>query len=529
MASFLLSFAYETFLSSYTHVMFTSIAFAITFFIFFLSRKTKPNQLNLPPGPPGWPIVGNLLQVARSEKPFIHFVRDIIPKYGPIFTLKMGTRTLIIVSSAELAHEALVVNGQIFASRPSENPTRYIFSCNKFTVNAAIYGPVWRSLRRNMVSGMLSSTRVREFYSLRNSSMDRLIDRLRVEAKLSTRTESTHSESTHGVVWVLANARFAVFCILLSMCFGIDMDEETILNVDRVLKRVLIALSPRIDDFLPLLSPLFAKYRKQAKEVREEQIRTILPLINSRKAELKDPLSLMKSSSFAYLDTLFDLKIEGRKSAPTDPELVTLCSEFLNGGTDTTATAIEWGIARLIENPNIQSKLYQDIVTVVGNKKVEENDVEKMIYLNAFTKELLRKHPPTYFLLSHAAIQPTTLGGYDIPADTNVEFYTPPISEDPKLWNDADMFNPDRFVSGEEEADITGVTGVKMMPFGVGRRICPGLAMATLHINLMIARLVQEFEWGPYPPQSTLDFTEKFEFTVVMEKPLQAVIKPRKK
>eukprot|EP00262_Sarcandra_glabra_P001492 TRINITY_DN11607_c0_g2_i1.p1 TRINITY_DN11607_c0_g2~~TRINITY_DN11607_c0_g2_i1.p1 ORF type:complete len:160 (-),score=13.19 TRINITY_DN11607_c0_g2_i1:345-800(-) len=151
-----------------------------------------------------------------------------------------------------------------------------------------------------------------------------------------------------------------------------------------------------------------------------------------------------------------------------------------------------------------------------------------MAYLNAFSKELLRKHPPTYFVLTHAVTESATLGGYDIPVDANVEFYIPPISEDPKLWSDPLQFNPDRFVSGKEEADITGVTGVKMMPFGVGRRICPGLGMATLHINLMVARMVQEFEWLNLPSQRTVDVSEKFEFTVVMKTPLRAVLKPRK-
>uniref|UniRef100_A0A7N2LB39 Cytochrome P450 n=1 Tax=Quercus lobata TaxID=97700 RepID=A0A7N2LB39_QUELO len=80
--------------------------------------------------------------------------------------------------------------------------------------------------------------------------------------------------------------------------------------------------------------------------------------------------------------------------------------------------------------------------------------------------------------------------------DVNVENYLPGISEDPKLWSNPSKFGPERFVSGKEDADITGVTGVKMMPFGVGRRICPGLSMATVHVHLMLARMVQEYLSG---------------------------------
>nr|POF24183.1 cytochrome p450 77a4 [Quercus suber] len=428
----------------------------------------------------------------------------------------MGTRTMIILSDAKLVHEALVEKGQLFATRPRENPTRNIFSCNKFTVNAALYGPVWRSLRRNMVQNMLSSSRLKEFRQVRDTAMEKLINRLRTEAK-----------SNDGVVWVLKNARFAVFCILLSMCFGFEMDEETNEKFDQVMKSVLMTLDPRIDDYLPILSPFFSKQRKSALEVRKQQIDFMVPHIEKRRKALKNPGSDKTATSFSYLDTLFDLKIENRNSSPTNPELVTLCSEFINGGTDTTGTAIEWGIAQLIANPHVQDKLYEEIKVSVGDRKVDEKDVENMPYLHAVVKELLRKHPPTYFSLTHAVTEPTTLAGYDVPTDVNVEIYLPGISEDPKLWSNPSKFDPDRFVSGKEDADMTGVTGVKMMPFGVGRRICPGLSMATVHIHLMLARMVQEFEWSAYPPGNELDFAGKLEFTVVMKNPLRAVIKSR--
>ncbi|KAF9676582.1 hypothetical protein SADUNF_Sadunf08G0017200 [Salix dunnii] len=503
-------------LNPYYHLFFTVLALFISGLLFLLSRKSKSKPLHLPPGPPGWPIVGNLFQVAQSGKPFFEYVDDLHSKYGSILTLKMGTRTLIIISDAKLAHEALIERGAWFASRPKENPTRNIFSCNKFSVNAAVYGSVWRSLRRNMVQNMLSSSRIKEFRGVRDSAMDTLIDRLRTEA-----------EANSGAVWVIANVRFAVFCILLAMCFGIEMDDETIEKMDQVMKSVLILLNPRIDDLLPILSPLFSKQRKRVQEVRKEQVNFMVSLIEKRRNAVRNPGSDKSAMSFSYLDTLFDLKVDGRKSGPSNEELVTLCSEFLNGGTDTTATAAEWGIAQLIANPQVQTKLYNEIKSTVGDRKVDEKDVENMEYLHAVVKELLRKHPPTYFVLSHAVTEPTTLGGYDIPIDANVEFNSHGIGEDPKVWNHPEKFNPDRFISEGEVADITGVKGVKMMPFGAGRRICPGLELGTVHLHLLIARMVQEFEWTAYPPDSKVDFSWKFEFTVSMKNPLRALIKPR--
>ncbi|KFK24906.1 hypothetical protein AALP_AA8G040400 [Arabis alpina] len=419
----------------------------------------------------------------------------------------MGTRTMIIISDASLIHEALIQRGSQFASRPAENPTRTIFSCNKFTVNAAKYGPIWRSLRRNMVQNMLSPTRLKQFGSVRKSAMDKLIVKIKSE-----------SEQHGGLIYVLKNARFAAFTILLEMCFGIEMEEESIVKMDEIMKNVLITVDPRIDDYLPILAPFFIKERRKALQVRREQIDYVVGIIEKRNKT---------TTFFSYLDTLLDLKIEGRETTPSNEELVTLCSEFLNGGTDTTGTAIEWGIAEMIANPEIQCRIYDEIRSIVGDRRIEEGDVERMVYLQAFVKELLRKHPPTYFSLTHAVMETTTLGGYDIPVGVNVEVFIPGINEDPKIWVNPKKFDPDRFMLGKEDADITGISGVKMIPFGVGRRICPGLAMATVHVYLMLARMVQEFEWFAYPPGSEIDFAGKTEFTVVMKNPLRAMVKPR--
>ncbi|XP_023524895.1 cytochrome P450 77A3-like [Cucurbita pepo subsp. pepo] len=505
--------ASSSFSDHYLQLFFSLMAFALSVLIFFLIQKRiSKKRLNLPPGPRGWPVVGNLFQVARTGKHFFEYIEDFRLIYGPIFTLQLGSRTMIILSGADLIHEALIKRGPAFASRPAENPTRIVFSCNKFSVNAAVYGSLWRSLRRNMVENMLSSSSLKEFRDVRKNAIDNLVERIRADAA-----------ANGGAVWVLKNARFAVFCILLAMCFGLEMDEESVEKMDQVLKTVLITVDPRIDDFLPILRPFFSKQRKRAMEVRKEQIEFVVQFINRRKKALQNPGSDINATSFSYLDTLFDLKVDGRESSPTDAELVTLCSEFLNGGTDTTAAAIEWGIAELITNPNIQNKLHEEIKQTVGERKVEESDVEKLPYLQAVVKELLRKHPPTYFTLTHSVTEATKLGGYDIPVEANVEVYLAGISKDPEVWKNPEKFEPERFTSGEDDADMTGVKGVKMIPFGVGRRICPGLGMATIHVHVMLARLVQEFEWSSYPPKSKIDFTNKYEFTVVLKNSLRAI------
>ncbi|QHN76425.1 Cytochrome P450 [Arachis hypogaea] len=174
-----------------------------------------------------------------------------------------------------------------------------------------------------MVQNMLSSTRLREFRTVRDNAMEKLINRLRTEA-----------ENNNGVVFVRKDARFATtFCILVAMCFGFDMEEHK---------------------------------RKRVLQVRKEQVDFIVPLIEQRRKAIENLGSDKIAITFSYLDTLFDLKVEGGKSGPLNDEVVFLYSKFLNGGTDTTATAVEWGIAQLIANPEVQEKLYREINECVG-------------------------------------------------------------------------------------------------------------------------------------------------------------------
>ncbi|MBA0834099.1 hypothetical protein Goarm_006481 [Gossypium armourianum] len=238
---------------------------------------------------------------------------------------------------------------------------------------------------------MLSSSRIKDFHSSRSQAVDKLIDRLRAEAK-----------ANGGIVSVLKSACFIVFYILLGMCFGIEMDEETVEKMDPITKNVLITLDTRINDFLPILRPVIGEQRKRALQVRKQQVHAVV-----------------------------------------------------------------------------------------------------------------------------LSTEATTVGGFNIPIDPNLEIFFPGITEDPKIWSNPEKFNPaDRFYLGKEDADITGVTMVKMKPFGAGTRICPGLTMATVHIHLMLARMVQQIERTSYPPNSNIDFSGKFEFTVVTSNTLKARIKP---
>ncbi|XP_058072587.1 cytochrome P450 77A3 [Magnolia sinica] len=476
---------------------------------------------NLPPGPTGWPLVGNLVQVLLQRRPFMYTVRDLRSKYGPIFTIKMGQRTLIIVTSADLIHEALIQKGPIFASRPPDSPIRLLFSVGKCTINSAEYGPLWRTLRRNFVTELIHPSRIRQCGWIRDWAINNHLKRLQNESL------------DLGSVEVMRNCRFTICSILVCICFGAKIGEDRIKEIEAMLKDVMMMTTPKLPDFLPVFMPLFWKQLKEAKELRRRQMECLLPLVRRRKEFVENGGDVVGASEMvspigsAYVDSLFGLEPTGRGQLGEE-ELVTLCSEVMNAGTDTSATTVEWALLHLVMNQEMQEKVYQEIVEHVGKEgKIGEADVERLSFLRAVVKETFRRHPPSHFVLSHAATVETELGGYVVPMDANVEFYTAWVTEDPSVWKDPSEFRPERFLEGDGVGvDVTGSKGVKMVPFGAGRRICPAMTLGTLHVHLLLARMVQAFRWVPVPGAPP-DPTETFAFTVVMKSPLRAVILPR--
>ncbi|KAJ0250560.1 Cytochrome P450 like protein [Hirschfeldia incana] len=487
----------------------------------YSSTRSSQCSMNIPPGPKGWPLVGNLLQVILQGRHFVFIMRDLRKKYGSIFTMQMGQRTMIIVTDEKLIHEALVQRGPTFASRPPDSPIRLIFSLGKCAINSAEYGSLWRTLRRNFVTELVTPTRVKQCSWIRTWAMENHMKRIQ--------TESVEK----GFVEVMSQCRLTICSILICLCFGAKISEEKIKNIENVLKDVMLITSPKLPDFLPVFTPLFRRQVKEARELRKTQLECLVPLIKNRRAFVdakESPNEEMVSPiGAAYVDSLFSLKPVERGGELRDEEIVTLCSEIVSAGTDTSATTLEWALLHLVTDQNIQEKLYEEVVGVVGkNGVVEEEDVPKMPYLEAIVKETLRRHPPGHFLLSHAAVKDTELGGYDIPAGAYVEFYTAWVTENPEIWSDPGTFRPERFLAGGDgvNADWTGTRGVTMLPFGAGRRICPAWSLGILHINLMLARMIHSFQWIPVP-DSPPDSTETYAFTVVVKNSLKARIQSR--
>ncbi|KAJ6908082.1 cytochrome P450 [Populus alba x Populus x berolinensis] len=484
---------------------------------------------NLPPGPLSFPFIGHLPWLRMSAFKMEPILRSLHAKFGPMVTLRIGTRPTIFVADRTLAHEALIRGGAVFADRPPAAATRKFLSSNQHNISSSFYGPTWRLLRRNLTAEILHLSRVKSYSHARNWVLQILQNRFESQAKAGR------------PVCVMEHFQYAMFCLLVLMCFGDKLDENQIKKIMEVQRQMIVNFSKfNILNFWPGVTKIVLRNRwRELFSHRKCQEDVLIPLIRARKKVKEERVKKSKEDKkeyedeyvLCYVDTILALELPEEKRKLTEGEMVSLCSEFLNAGTDSTSTALQWIMANLVKHPQIQEKLFMEIKGVVqdGEENIKEEDLQKMPYLKATILEGLRRHPPGHFALPHAVTEDVVLGKYVVPRDGTIHFMVAEMGWNPEVWEDPMAFKPERFLnSGGETFDITGSREIKMMPFGAGRRICPAYALAILHLEYFVANLIWRFEWKAVDGDD-VDLTEKEEFTVVMKNPLQAQIFPRLK
>ncbi|KAJ0870974.1 putative geraniol 8-hydroxylase [Helianthus annuus] len=173
---------------------------------------------------------------------------------------------------------------------------------------------------------------------------------------------------------------------------------------------------------------------------------------------------------------------------------VALLHDLFLVGTDTTSNTLEWAMAELIHNLEKMLKARAEIKKVIGNdeRAFEESDISRVPYLRAIIKETLRLHPPVTFLVPHKAITDVEIKGYMVPKDAQIMCNMWAMGQDPNVWSDPQRFKPERFL--EVEIDFKG-RDFEFIPFGAGRRMCPGLPLADIMLHLMLGSLIHKFDW----------------------------------
>ncbi|CAM0884126.1 unnamed protein product [Alopecurus aequalis] len=498
--------AADTYTTSTTPLLFLgSLTLAVSLLV-LIRHGRRGKAPRLPPGPPALLFLAKFLALRRSIFDMAPLLVDLHARHGPVISIRLFG-TLIFVADRKVAHRALVQGGATFAERPPPTDPGSMFTSGGRDISSSSYGPYWRLLRRNLASEALSPARLARFEATRRSAWDGLVSSLRGEQE---------RQGADGAVTLRPLLRRAMFELLVFMCFGARLDGEALDEVEELQHQELLAFTtfPVFELFPALTKRLFRRRWAAHLAVRRRQEEVYVPLIHAKRGDGDgDPP--------CYAESLLAIRV-GDDGRLTDAEMVSLCTEFLNGGTDTTVTLLEWIMAELVNRPDVQAKVYEEV-----KANPELSDLQAMPYLKAAVLEGLRLHPPVHFLLPHGVQQQSgdaEIGGYTVPKGAEVNFLVAEMGRDEAVWTAAREFRPERFLEGAEGhgVDITGSREIKMMPFGAGRRMCPGYSLGMHHAEYFVARMVRDFEWRPPVDGQEVDMAERMDFTTVMKHPLRA-------
>ncbi|XP_047326752.1 flavonoid 3'-monooxygenase-like [Impatiens glandulifera] len=472
------------------------------------SRNVQNKQsMLLPPGPMGLPLFGNL----PFLNPELHSYFSALAKtYGPIFSLQLGQKIAVVISTPSVAQEVLKDQDIIFANRDVPIAGKVGFFRDS-DILWSPYGPEWRMLRKICVQEMLSRSKVDSFSDIRRREVRKMVNSLWVRRM----SQVNVGEEMFMTVFK------SISTILWGDC-GNEMMERNLGTEFRLFveELTMLIVVPNISDFIPCLAYFDLQgIEKKMKRLVKRFDDVLELMINERMREDDN------NEKTDFLKGLLNLRKGGDAKTPlTKSHLKSLLMDMFIGGTGTTTNMMEFMLAEMMNDPQIMKKAQQELEVVVGsNNIVEESHIHKLPYLYAVMKETLRLHPPAPLLVPHSPSESCTIGGYTIFKGTRVFINVWAIHRDASFWENPLKFDPQRFMNSKY--DYSG-NEFNYLPFGSGRRICVGIEIAERMFLYLMASLLHSFEWKVSDGEK-LDLEEKFGLALKKKKPLMAIPTPR--
>ncbi|KAL4187184.1 hypothetical protein AMTRI_Chr09g17640 [Amborella trichopoda] len=462
----------------------------------------------LPPGPKGLPLLGSLLELGNRP----HAALATLAKtHGPLMTLRLGLRTVVVASSSDMAKEVCQKNDHALASRFAPEAIK-VDSHDQYSIAWGGISPLWRNVRRVSTTHLFTKQQVASQEFLHHQKVQQMV----------------------GIIEKDCAAKRAVAIRRVAFLTGINLLSNMIFSVDVVdpeaseFKQLLSSLGeelgrPNVADYFPLLRHFdlqgiqrrAAGCIKKLHQIFNEKIEERLRFRESGQPRCGD-----------FLDILLD-PIDAKGSKFSRAEILSLIIELYFGGSESNSITVEWAMAELLHNPAQMATVKQELSEKVGHQRaVEEADMDRLPYLQAVIKESLRLHPPGPLLLPRRADATVEIAGFVIPKHTTVVINVWAISREARTWENPTTFSPERFIG----SDVNYKGGdFSFIPFGAGRRICPGLLLAERIVQLMLASLLQSFDWElplGWKPEE-MDMSEELGFTLHKKVPLEVI--PMKK
>nr|GMD51790.1 geraniol 8-hydroxylase-like [Ipomoea batatas] len=493
---------------------FQSIVIAVVFAwtlvqgLCLLAKRSKSVAKRLLPGPVPLPVIGNIHLL--GEQPHQSLAR-LAQKYGPVMNLKLGLINTVVISSPAMAKQALQKQDLAFSTHRSIPDALRANNHSQFSVGLLPVASRWRALRKIMNSNIFSGSRLETNQQLRAKKIQELI--------IYCQTSSEVGEAVD-----IGRAAFGTTLNLLSnTIFSKDLTDPYSDSgkefKDLVWNIMVEAGKPNLADYFPFLEKFDPQgIRRRMTCHYTKALDLFQDLIDERLEERK----MKGNKNDDALDSLLNVSQERPEEIDTT-HMQHMFVDLFVAGTDTSSSTLEWAMAELLKNPETMAKAQAELADVIGKgKPIQEADITRLPYLQCILKETFRMHPPAPLLIPRKVGHEVNLCGYTIPKDSQILVNVWAIGRDPNIWEKPLLFKPERFQN--LEMDFRG-QDFELIPFGRGRRICPGLPLATKTVPVMLGSLLNSFQWkleGNIAPKD-LDMKEKFGFTIAKDCPLKAI------
>uniref|UniRef100_A0A8C8SRP0 Cytochrome P450 1A n=1 Tax=Pelusios castaneus TaxID=367368 RepID=A0A8C8SRP0_9SAUR len=476
---------------SVTEVLLASAVFCLTFMVIRSFQQKIPKGLKRLPGPRSYPLIGNVLELGRSNPHLT--LTQMSQKYGDVMQIRIGTRPVLVLSGLDTIKQALVKQGEDFMGRPDLYSFHYIGDGQSLTFSTDS-GEVWRA-RRKLAQNALKAFSVSP--SPNSSSTCLLEEHVSKEAEylikkfLQLMEEEKRFDPYQYVVVSVAN-------VICAMCFGKryrhnDQELLSIVNLSNEFGEVAASGNPA--DFIPVLQYLPSRAMKIFKDLNKRFNSFVQKMVKEHYSSFdKDNIRDITDSLIGHCQQ--KKADESANIQLSDQKIVNIVNDLFGAGFDTVTTALSWILMYLVTYPEIQKKIHDELDKTIGRERRPRlSDRPMLPYTEAFILEMFRHSSFLPFTIPHCTTKDTVLNGYFIPKDLCVFVNQWQVNHDEKLWKDPSIFNPERFLNCEG-TEVNRTESEKVMTFGLGKRKCIGESIGRWEVFLFLTTLLQQLEFS---------------------------------